>query len=68
MSDVDKLAAAYEKALQAHWDDPTDERKHQASVAAAERLATARTAQRQKDIEAGTRSPGIGVVVESEGE
>jgi hypothetical protein len=61
MTDIDKLATAYEDALQAHRDDPDNAKKHQASVTAAEKLATARREQREADIAAGTRSAGVGV-------
>jgi hypothetical protein len=67
VTDLDKLLAAYEKALEVHRDDPTDEKKHHASVVAGERLAEARTAQRIADVEAGIRSPGLGVVAERTG-
>ena len=68
MTDIDKLTAAYEDALQAHWDAPGDEKKHKASVDAAEKLATSRREQREADIAAGTRSPGVGVVADKKGD
>jgi hypothetical protein len=61
---VDDLQAKYETALQAHWDDPTDEAKHQASVKAAERLANARRDHRGEQIERGERSEGMGIIAE----
>lgn len=61
MTDVGKLAQAYERALKAHWADPQDEGKHRASVAAAEKLATARREQREADVAAGVRGDGVGV-------
>lgn len=68
MTDLDELTVAYEAAMEAHWADPENEGKHKASVATAERLATARKAQREQDIAAGTRSAGVGVVAEGGGE
>jgi hypothetical protein len=64
MTDIDKLAARYEEALEAHHADPDDEKKHKASVVAAEKLASARREQREADIAAGVRSAGIGVIAE----
>jgi hypothetical protein len=68
MTDIDELAAAYEYALQAHWDDPDDEELHADSVDAAESLAAARKMQREADIAAGTRSAGVGVVADTKGD
>ena len=61
MTDIGKLAAAYEDALQAHWDNPGDEKLHAKSAAAAEKLAAARREQREVDIADGVRSAGVGV-------
>lgn len=61
MTDIDALAARYEEALAAHLEDRADEKKHQASVRAAEKLASARREQREADIAAGTRGEGVGV-------
>lgn len=61
MTDIAKLAAAYEDALAAHSKDPNDARKHKASVVAAEKLATARREQREADVAAGVRGPGVGI-------
>jgi len=64
MTDIDVLAEKYERALEAHRDDPDDQKKHKASVDAAEKLASARRLQRETDIAAGIRSAGVSAVVD----
>lgn len=68
MTDIEALATEYEEALEAHWADPADEKKHKASVDAAEKLATARREEREAAIAAGTRTAGIGVVADTKGD
>lgn len=65
---VDDLQAKYEEALQAHWDDPTDEAKHKASVTAAEKLAAARQDHRVDQVKRGVRAEGLGVVADESSE
>ena len=46
MSDIRTLSTAYEKALQAEWDNPGDARKRTAAATAAQKLADARESDR----------------------
>lgn len=61
---IENLQQKYEDALDASRDDPRDGRKHQATIDAAEKLATARQDDRVDQVKRGVRAEGIGVTAE----
>lgn len=61
---IGKMQEQYEEAVAAHRDDPSDDRAHARTIALAQKLADARKADREDQIERGVRSPGVSAVAE----